>query len=97
MKATDKLARVRRRARALGLAFEAIDVSSRRSSKFVVTLPSGRRVHFGQSGAEDFLDHKDADRRRRYLARASGIRDGRGRLTKDTPTSANFWSIRLLW
>lgn len=65
-------------------------------------------VDFGQLGYEQFrdstplrlyrhLDHSDNERRRNYLARASGIRDGAGRTTRDDPLSANYWSIRYLW
>lgn len=43
------------------------------------------------------LDHKDADRRARYLARAQGIKNGAGRKTKDDPRSPNYWSINYLW
>lgn len=92
----DKLARVRAKARALGLS-ERIDPSRRKTKKFVVHLRSGAKVHFGQRGAEDFLDHGDRDRRARYLARAREIRDGRGRLTRDNKASANFWAIHVLW
>lgn len=94
--ATGKLDRVRAKARRLGLT-EPIDVSDRPTKKFVVRLASGLAVHFGQRGAEDFLDHGDPERRRRYLLRARGIRDGRGRLTRDRKSSPNFWSIRVLW
>ena len=95
MKLAPKLERVRAKARRLGFA-ERIDVSDRPTKKFVVHLATGP-VHFGQRGAEDFLDHGDPERRRRYLLRARGIRDGEGRLTRDRKTSANFWSIRILW
>lgn len=91
-----KLDRVRAKARRLGFT-ERIDVSDRPTKKFVVTLSTGKAVHFGQKGAEDFLDHKDPERRRRYLLRARGIRDGQGRLTRDRKSSPNFWSIRILW
>lgn len=91
-----KLERVRAKARRLGFS-ERIDVSDRPTKKFVVTLASGARVHFGQNGAEDYLDHRDPERRRRFLLRARGIRDGEGRLTRDRRSSPNFWSIRILW
>jgi hypothetical protein len=90
-----KLELVRAKAARLGLP-NAIDVSDSQGKKFVV-LVAGKRVHFGQLGAEDFWDHRDPERRRRYLLRARAIRDGRGRLTRDRKSSANFWSIRLLW
>lgn len=65
-------------------------------------------VDFGQLGYEHYrdstplklysrLNHGDSDRRARYLARASGIRDSTGQTTRDDPLSPNYWSIRYLW
>lgn len=90
-----KLTKVRAKAQAMGLT-ERISFSARKAKKFVVCV-DGKHVHFGQRGAEDFWDHCDPERRRRYLARARGIRDRDGQLTRDRKTSANFWSIHLLW
>lgn len=42
-------------------------------------------------------DHLDKERRRSYLARASGILDGNGKPTRNNPFSPNFWAIRILW
>ena len=87
---------IRVKARSMGLNNE-IRLSDRPGKKFAVVVGRKVVVHFGQAGAEDFWDHKDPERRRRYLLRARGIRDGEGKLTRDRKTSANFWSIRLLW
>jgi hypothetical protein len=65
-------------------------------------------VDFGQLGYEHYkdstplkyysdLDHKDSERRRNYLSRASGIVDKHGHKTKDDPLSPNYWAIRYLW
>jgi len=54
-------------------------------------------VHFGHRDYEDFTQHRDPGRRENYLSRSAGIRDGKGRLTKDNPSSANYWSRRYLW
>lgn len=54
-------------------------------------------VSFGHKGYEDFTEHGDWERRRKYLARSAQIKDWRGRLTKDDPLSANYWSRRFLW
>ncbi len=42
-------------------------------------------------GEYKHLDHKDKERRERYLARAKGIGN------VNNPNSANFWSINFLW
>ena len=84
--------------------------STRKTSKYMVKTPSGKWVHFGSAlplmgqykdstglGLYSHLDHNDKQRRKRYLARAKGIKDKNGNLTKDNPESANYYSIRFLW
>jgi hypothetical protein len=95
MDAGAKLGLVRRRAKALGLS-ETIDPSQAKGKKYQVEV-GGKRIHFGQAGASDFIEHRDEARRQRYLARARQIRNKRGRLTCNDKTSANFWSIHVLW
>jgi hypothetical protein len=54
---------------------------------------TGRFIHFGDATMEDFHYHKDPERRRRYLARALGIKGK----WKQNPFSPNTLSILLLW
>lgn len=89
-----KLRKVNAKARALG--YGPVRRSPRRTKKFVVEV-GGRDVHFGHPAYEDFLDHRDPERRRRYLRRAKAIRDAAGRLTWTDPASPNYWSVRVLW
>lgn len=91
-----KLAAVRALAARLGIN-ALIERSTRKNKKFVATIPGSPPVHFGHTAYQDFLDHKDPERRKRYLVRAKGIRDGKGRLTWNNPKSANYWSVHLLW
>jgi hypothetical protein len=51
-------------------------------------------IHFGAQGYKHNYSEKAW---RSYIARASGIKDKRGKLTKDNKLSANYWSIRYLW
>ena len=74
--------------------------SWRADKKLVVKATRGNQskiVHFGQIGYDDYTAHKDKDRRRRYLARASKIRNKRGKLTKNDIFSPNHWAIKILW
>ena len=79
------------------LGAESLDYSTRKINKYMATLKSGKRVHFGSSKYEDYLTHKDKDRRDKYLARATKIKNKQGELTYNIPESANFWSVHLLW
>ena len=54
-------------------------------------------IHFGDSSMKDFTQHGDEKRRKQYLARSAGIKDGKGRLTKDNKNSANYYSRKFLW
>ena len=82
--------------------------SSRKGKKYMVITPKGKFVHFGQKSAQQFkdstglglyshLDHGDEERRRRYLARAKGIKNKQGKLTWNDKESSNYYSIRWLW
>ena len=79
------------------LGAESLDYSTRKNNKYMATLPSGKKVHFGSSKYPDYLTHKDKDRRDKYLARATKIKNKQGELTYNNPESANFWSVNLLW
>ena len=87
--------RLTKKAKKLGA--ESLDYSTRKNNKYMATLQSGKKVHFGSSQHEDYLIHKDQDRRDRYLARAKKIKNKQGELTYSNPESANFWSVNLLW
>lgn len=71
--------------------------STRKHKKLQVVTPSGKTVHFGDTRYQDFTQHGDAKRRKSYCARATKIRDGKGRLTVNNPESANYYATRLLW
>ena len=63
----------------------------------MVTIKIGKKIktiHFGQKGYKHNYSKKA---RENYLKRSAGIRDGKGRLTKNNPASANFWARKILW
>jgi len=65
----------------------------------VYVMKDGKRklIHFGDSSMQDFRQHKDAKRRKSYLARAKGIKNKEGKLTYLDKTSPNYYSVRYLW
>ena len=89
------LKKLTRNAKKLGA--ESLDYSTRKNNKYMATLASGKKVHFGSSKYPDYLTHKDKDRRDKNLARAKKIKNKQGELTYNNPESANFWSVHLLW
>ena len=79
------------------LGAKSLDYSKRKNNKYVVTLPTGKNLHFGSSQYPDFLIHNDKERRDKYLSRAMKIKNKKGELTYENPESANYWSVNLLW
>lgn len=74
-----------------------IDHSSRRDKKWMVKLEltDGTRhtVHFGDATMEDFTQHHDEERRRRFHQRFAKL------IAKnaDNPLSPMYYSANLLW
>ena len=83
--------------RAKELGAESLDYSTRKNNKYMVTLPIGKKIHFGSAQYPDFLIHKDKQRKEKYLTRGKNIKNKQGELTFTNPESANFWSVNLLW
>ena len=79
------------------LGAESLDYSTRKNSKYMATLPGGKKVHFGSPKYPDYTIHKDKERRDKYLSRAMKIKNKQGELTYTNPESSNFWSVNLLW
>ena len=73
-----------------------LGAATRKNNKYMATLSSGKKVHFGSPNYPDYLIHEDKDRRDRYLARAKKIKNILGELTYTNPKSANYWSVNLL-
>lgn len=51
--------------KALKLGATALDYSKRKNNKYFVTLKDGKKIHFGNSKYEDYLLHKDEERRKK--------------------------------
>ena len=66
--------------------------STAKGKKYTATLPSGKKVHFGAKGYQDFTQLGDEARRKNYLARHGGGGQDWG----DRET-AGYWSRCLLW
>lgn len=65
--------------------------SDKPEKKWMVILPDGKKVRFGATGYDDFTQHKDEERKERYLERHKKREDW-----NDMET-AGYWSRWLLW
>ena len=88
-----KLEIVKKKALALG-ATDLVPAKAK-AYKYTVTY-NGKKINFGSSAYEDYLDHKDDKRRASYLKRSAGIKS-KGELTLNNKNSANYWSRNVLW
>ncbi len=69
--------------------------SKAKNKKYAIYNPDGKIVNFGQMSPpmEDFLKHKNDERRQRYLKRSANIRGN----WKDNEYSPNNLSRNILW
>jgi|688.fasta_scaffold502955_2 hypothetical protein len=70
-----------------------IYLSNKKDKKYMVENPEGKFISFGQLGFEDFTQHKNLERRKRYLTRTANMRGN----WKDSKYSANNLSRNILW
>jgi len=59
----------------------------------MVQDPTGKWIHFGAMGYEDYTKHKDQTRRENYLNRSTNIKGS----WKQNKFSPNNLAIHLLW
>lgn len=69
----------------------SIKLSPLKNKKYMIELKDGRIIHYGHPSYEDFLIHKDPERRARFLNRWKNNKH------IDDDNSALFYSVRLLW
>ena len=59
----------------------------------MVNIDGSKKIHFGQAGASDMTQHKDPERKQRYISRHQYHENW----TKSGFKTAGFWSTHLLW
>ena len=67
--------------------------SDKPEKKYYIITKDNKRVYFGQAGASDFTQHKNEDRKNRYIKR----HENNENWTKSGIDTAGFWSRWLLW
>ena len=89
----DDFKRLQKKAKKLGATY--LDYSKRKNNKYMVEY-NGKKIHFGSVNTEDFIIHKDSNRRDKYLTKAMKITNKDGDLSYQLPSCPNYWSIKLL-
>jgi hypothetical protein len=65
--------------------------STRAQKKWMILPPTGKTIHFGAKGYQDYTIHHDPERRERYIKRHQVREDW------SNPNTAGFWAYWLLW
>ena len=69
-----------------------IEKSTRKDKKYVANV-NNKHIHFGQTGYSDYSQHKDDERKQRYIARHKANEDW----AKSGIDTAGFYSKNILW
>jgi hypothetical protein len=64
-------------------------------NKFYIITNTGKKIYFGQFNASDFTQHKDEDRKNRYISRHQ--KNEIKYWNKSGINTPSFWSRFLLW
>ena len=46
-----------------------VEKSNRKNKRYVAIFNDGNRIHFGFKGGSTYIDHKDKEKRKNYIAR----------------------------
>jgi hypothetical protein len=74
-----------------------VQKSSRPEKKWMAVFENGKTVHFGARGYQDYSQHKDPERMRRYKLRHPSGPGKREQHGKSGIYTAGFWAMNLLW
>ena len=83
----DDFKRLQKKAKKVGAT--SLDYSKRKNNKYMVEYE-------GSVNTEDFIIHKDPDRRDKYRTKAMKITNKDGEFTYQFPSYPKYWSIKLL-
>ena len=70
---------------------------SRVKGKRFYVIYRGKKINFGSSTGQTFIDHGDKRIRKAWRARHSKIKLKDGRYAYRVKTSPEWWAYRLLW
>ena len=87
----DDFKRLQKKAKKVGAT--PLDYSKRKNNKYMVEY-EGKKIHFGSVNTEDFIIHKDPDRRDKYRTKAMKITNKDGEFTYQFPSYPKYLSIK---
>jgi hypothetical protein len=82
--------------KALRLGASDFGNSTVKNKRFYV-IYNGKKINFGSSVGNTFIDHKDPAKRRAWKARHSKIKLKTGALAYLNKQQPSYWAYNLLW
>jgi hypothetical protein len=67
-----------------------LEPAKAKNKKYSIRI-QGKKINFGDDRYEDFTQHKDPERKKRYILRHEKNEDW------NDPSTAGFWSKNLCW
>ena len=93
---SDHFYKAKKKAKQFGI--NNLQISTRGNKKYMFRNPNNNKmIHFGAYGYDDFLKHKDLERRARYRKRAEGVKLKDGSRAIDKKYSPAWASLNILW
>lgn len=66
-------------------------------NKRYYVIYNDRKINFGSKNGQTFIDHKNPDIRRAWIARHSKIKNSNNQYVMSLKTSPSYWSRHILW
>jgi hypothetical protein len=82
--------------KSLSLGASEFGISKTKNKRFYV-IYNNKKINFGSTTNNTFIDHGDQDKRRAWFSRHSNIKNKNGELVYKLKSSPDYWSYNILW
>ena len=82
--------------KAFKLGASQFGISNRLNKRFYV-IYNNKTIHFGSKTGKTFIDHRNNELRKNWIARHSKIQNLKGDYVITIKDSPSYWSKNLLW
>ncbi len=82
--------------KAFKLGASKFGISERINKRFYV-IYNNKYIHFGSKNGNTYIDHRDNEKRKNWIARHSQIKNVKGEYVITLKESPSYWSKNLLW
>jgi|688.fasta_scaffold2478688_1 hypothetical protein len=82
--------------KSLRLGATDFGISKTKNKRFYVIYDS-KKINFGSTTNNTFIDHNNEDKKRAWIARHTKIKNKNGELVYKLKSSPDYWSYHILW